>query len=217
MPIKFGSALTSKLAKEYWAKEHVRDLPFLLAIEDFSMPGSMTFTQSALQSYLYGYAQDMKTENGKTVIVPRRVATHRWKEKEIPSGFFFLPGADNVSAVIFSNSGTISKFARMGLVAGFGSKRVKMTRHGFVYNHAGNAMAPEAFEHEVADPSYSECWAEGLSVFHNPSAQKPIDHRLIPGASHHFLEKDGRIRSLVPDWHPMGSWTFIGTPKPKTA
>ena len=37
----------------------------------------------------------------------------------MPSGFFDEPGAANVSAVIFSNAGTLSKFDRMGIIAGF--------------------------------------------------------------------------------------------------
>lgn len=47
----------------------------------------------------------------------RRVDVHRWGPKEIPAGFFRLPGAENISAVIFNNSATISKFNRMGLLA----------------------------------------------------------------------------------------------------
>ncbi|HXK39439.1 MAG TPA: hypothetical protein VJ837_01240, partial [Candidatus Paceibacterota bacterium] len=41
MPIKFDSALFSKIGKEYWAKEHVRGMPFALAVQDFSSRGSM--------------------------------------------------------------------------------------------------------------------------------------------------------------------------------
>jgi len=214
MPIKFGSALYSKLVKEYWAKEHVRDLPFVLAIEDFSAPGSMMFTRSALQLYLYGYDQDVGFEGRKRVIIPRRVASHRWLDKEIPSGFFFLPGAENVSAVIFSNSGTISKFNRLGLVAGFGSRRLKMYRRGLAYNHAQNAIEPIAFERDVSDPDYTETWVEGLDVFHNPRAVKPIERHILPGAAHHYLLPNGIIKSMVPQWHPLGSQTLIGSPAP---
>ena len=37
--------------------------------------------------------------------------------------------AENVAAVVFSNSGTIAKFNRMGLLAGFGSRRLRLVRH----------------------------------------------------------------------------------------
>lgn len=212
MPIKFGSALYSKLVKEYWAKEHVRDLPFVLAIEDFSAPGSMVFTRSALQLYLYGYDQDVTIEAGKRIITPRRVATHQWQEKDISSGFFFLPGAENVSAVVFSNSGTTSKFNRLGLIAGFGNKDIHMYRRGLAYNHAADALDPIPFNRDVNGPDYHENWVEGLDVFHNPRAVKPIERHILPGAAHHYLQPNGVMRSLIPDWHPLGSQTLIAAP-----
>ncbi len=54
-PIKFGSPLFSKMKKKYWEQEHVKGQPFILAIEDFHQPGSMVWTASALEVYLYGY------------------------------------------------------------------------------------------------------------------------------------------------------------------
>ncbi len=116
MPIKFGSTLTSKLAKKYWEKPSAQGKPLIFAIQDFTAPGSMVFTRSALPVYLYGYDHDWeKNDEGVLAIIPKKIEKHTWGDKEIPSGFFELPGAENVSAVIFSNSGTISKFNRMGL------------------------------------------------------------------------------------------------------
>ncbi len=214
MPIKFGSALYSKLVKEYWAKEHIRGMPFVLAIQDFSAPGSMVFTRSALQVYLYGYYHDwVRDETGRLIISPHRIATHQWGSKEIPSGFFFLPGAENISAVLFSSSGTISKFNRMGQLAGFGSSRVQMFRIGYVFDPDPNAAAPKPFKLDVSAPGYRETWVEGLDVFHNPCAIAPLDPELIPGAAHLRLTDDGQIAAVMPDWHPFGSRTLIGTPK----
>jgi transposase InsO family protein len=45
--------------------------------------------------------------------VPTKVTTHHWGTKEIPSGFFDLPDAEHVSAVLFNSSGTIAKFNRI--------------------------------------------------------------------------------------------------------
>jgi hypothetical protein len=210
MPIKFGSALYSKLGKEYWAREHVRGKPFVLAVQDFSSPGSMIFTRTGLEIYLYGYDHDWShDENGKLMIRPRRVTSHTWESKVIPSGFFFLPGSENVSAVLFSNSGTISKFNRTGMLAGFGSGRVEMIRQGFAYKHDDNSAAPEPFSKIVAASDYSEDWAEGLEVFHNPRALVPLDPSLFPRASHIRLQDDGQIVAMVPEWCPLGSRTLI--------
>ena len=82
----------------------------------------MVHSRSALELYLYGIEHDGHHDgDGKLVITPRQVLEHRWGDKVIPSGFFNQPGAENVSAVFVNNSGTISKFNRMGLLGGFGS------------------------------------------------------------------------------------------------
>ncbi len=211
MPIKFGSALYSKFVRDYWALAHVRGKPFALAIEDFSSPGSLVMTRSALQLYLYGYDYDRVEEDEKVVMKPRRVTSHRWQSKEIPSGFFFLAGAENVSAVIFSNSGTIGKFARMGQIAGFGSRRVGMIREGFAYDPNSDAAVPLPFRRAVGD-GYEEAWIEGLEVYHNPRAVAPLDPGLFPGAAHMRLQQDGQIAVIAPAWHPLSSKTLIGTP-----
>ena len=210
MPIKFGSTLTSKLAKNYWEKSNVRGKPLLFAIQDFSAPQSMVYTPSALPNYLYGYDYDWIYDNyGRLKITPQRVNEHRWGNKVIPSGFFNLPGAENVSAVVFSNSGTISKFNRMGFLAGFGSHRVVMVRLGTSVKHDPDSAAPCTFRHVVNAPEYSETWVEGLSAFHNPRAIHPIDPDMLPGAAHHRLLQDGMMESITPDFHPFGSFTLI--------
>jgi len=209
MPIKFAGPLTTKLNKEYWAKEQVREIPFTIAVQDFSAPGSMIVTRPALQLYLYGFDQDIEDgPNGQGIIHPRRVTAHKWNEKEIASGFFFLPGAENISAVLFSSSGTMSKFNRMGYAAGFDTQGVVMMREGYAYQNSPEA---EYFSHEIG-PGYSETWVEGLDVYHNPRAVNPISPDLLPGAAHHRLLSSGIVESLLPEWHPVGSRTIIGQP-----
>ena len=208
MPIKFGSTLTSKLAKEYWKEPHVAGKPFLFAIQDFSARGSMVYTRSALPIYLYGYEFDWTYGNdGLLKIIPRKIAEHRWGTKVIPSGFFDLPDAENVSAVLFNNSGTIAKFKRMGVLAGFGSRRLKMFRAGNAVNLDPNATKPRPFRYDVNASGHSETWTEGLDVFHNPRAKHPIEPEILPNAAHHWLLKDGQMQSLMPTFHPLASST----------
>jgi hypothetical protein len=209
MPIKFGSPLTSKLARRYWELPHVADTPLLFAIQDFSALRSMVRSRSAFEIYIYGYVHDWERDaDDKLKIIPRKVETHQWGAKEIPSGFFDLPDAENVAAVIFSNSGTISKFNRMGFLAGFGSPRLRLERVGFAVNLDPNATDPVQFHHSINDPDYKELWSEGLDVWHNPRAKYPLDHEAVPFAAHHWLHHDGQVESLTPDWHPLGSMTL---------
>ncbi|WP_282044992.1 hypothetical protein [Roseibium album] len=203
MPIKFGSALFSKLQKAYWKINDVANMPFTIAIQDFSSPGSMTMTSPSLQLYLYGYQQNSANE------APRRMEEHVWGEKRIPSGFFFLPDAENISAVIFSNSATISKFSRIGAINDFGDRRVRMVREGFACRTNQNQAEQGPFSVEVTAEGYTEDWVEGLAVFHNPVAKVPLDPNLLENAAHFFLQEDGCVNEILPNWYPLSSVTKI--------
>ena len=210
MPIKFGSPLFSKLNKRYWEQPDIAGQPLAFAIEDFSSPGSMIFTRSAISRYLYGYEYDWRhDETGVLVITPRKITEHRWGAKVIPSGFFDQPDTENISAVIFSNSGTIAKFNRMGVLAEFGEPDVMLVREGNAMDHDPNAAHPQPFVHLVNATGYDESWVEALEVFHNPKALHPLNPLALPGAAHHTLLPDGQVDSQTPDWMPLSSRTQI--------
>lgn len=223
VPIKFGSALYSKLSKQppYWQLAHAVGHPLVFAVADFHAPQSMLWTSSGLQRYLYGYHHEHElNEHGNLVIKPLKIDVHRHGGKEIPSGFFFQPGAENVSAVLHSNSGTLSKFSRMGRLAGFEAPGMRTFRQGLAYDHSPNATSPRYFAFEVLPGVIGETWAEGLNMFHNPKAAHPVDPRFFPSIAHHFFE-DGMVKSTIPDFHPFMSRTLHvgaeGTSEPTKA
>lgn len=210
VPIRFGSALYSKLnrPRPYWGLEHVKGHPLVFAVADFHEDQSMTWTSPALIEYLYGASHEFTFDDaGQLVIFPLKIETHEYDGKVIPSGFFVQPGAENVSAVLFSASGTISKFNRMGKLAGFGLPNQVIMRSGLKHDHNPNATLPKEFRHVVQQGAVTETWAEGLSMFHNPSATHPVDPAMFPGIAHHFLVDD-QLRSFLPDFHPYSSFTW---------
>ncbi|OMI16889.1 glycosaminoglycan attachment protein [Leptospira weilii] len=207
MPIKYGSPLYSKLKKKYWELPHVKEKPLLLAIADFHDDASMMWSGSALDTYLYGMEYEHHyDENGHLVVKGKKIKSHRVGEKEIPSGFFFQPDVENISGVLFSSSGTISKFNRMGRQAGYGNKNILMVRKGACHDHDPNASVPKLFQYIVSESS-NETWGEGVSIFHNPNAKYPLDIELFPNVAHHFLINDER-RSYIPDFHSISSLTI---------
>lgn len=213
MPIKWGRALTAKLAKEYWKLPHVKDKPIVLAIQDFHAPRAMTFTHSTLEPYLYGvefYAYHDVA--GTLQVKTNRITEHVWRDKRIESGFFYLPGAEMISAVIHNPTATISKFNRMGYVAGFGSRSVKMIRAGVAYNPERNASLPRWYTRRVDDPGYIETWVEGLNVFHNPNARYPLDPGIFSDAMQHRLDGESIVHT-IPSFHPYSAETVILSPK----
>jgi hypothetical protein len=214
LPIKFGSALFSKLRKRYWERANVAGAPFVLAIADFSSPGSMMHSASSLERYVYGFeAEAQRDAAGKLTVVARKIAEHQFGDKPpIPSGFFDLAGAEHVSAILTTASGTISKFNRMGLLAGFGSGNVALLREGTVVDHDPDASEPKYFRVIVNAAGYDESWIEGLNVFHNRIAKERFAIELLPGAAHHFIAPDGSRSSRVPDFHPYSSMTHQWAP-----
>jgi hypothetical protein len=197
VPIKLASALKKKLNKRqpYWEIPQMRGLPFVIALQDFHAPGSMRSIVPAATEYIFGVRHWVEGAE-------RRIAwidEHRFERLSETSGFFRLPNSEHVSAVLVNPQGTLVKFNRLGYLAGFGDRGIRMVRTG-IRRHDNDAVdpRPRPFLEEVHGPDYRESWIEGAVVLHNPHAAIPLDPALLPGATHEFLEPDGRIMSLLP-------------------
>jgi hypothetical protein len=220
MPIKYGNSLTNKLkrrsaaGKAYWEEEGVAGLPFVIAVADFHKPasedelGSMTYTQSAIWAYLYGFTTDWEMVDGKLVITNRDLKSHTFKGKTIESGFFSLPDAENVSAVVFSNAGTLAKFDRIGVLAGYAPPKHRYIRAGIRYDPNPNAAMGTRFVEDVGADGYSEGWADELQVFHNPRALRPLPKECFGPLNQHFFE-DGQMVTYCGSNAVLSSFTMI--------
>jgi hypothetical protein len=59
----------------------------------------MTDTQSALWPYLYGHRVEWEMMDGQLVVQAVKGTQHTYKGKTVETGFFDLPGAENISAI----------------------------------------------------------------------------------------------------------------------
>lgn len=168
----------------------------------------MTFTHSALWPYLYGHRVEWEMVDGELIVHAIKNPSHVFGPKKIPSGFFDQPGAEYVSAVLFSNAGTIAKFDRMGVVAGFSAPGHMYRRTGFRFNPEPNATSGIPFSDDVADPNYIEGWSDELQIFHNPNARVPLSHAWLTGLAQ-FYFSEGQQFSLIPDHHVWSSMTSL--------
>jgi hypothetical protein len=208
VPIKVARALTRKLYHKtrYWNAPGVDDASFVIALQDFHAPASMTHLIPLATEYVFGVRH--RWVEGKLKIT--RITDHVYGTWREPSHFFGLPESENVSAVMLNPLGTITKFNRLGYLAGFGDRRVRMIRSGIARGELNPAdPRPTMFHQDVTDPAYSESWIEGAVVLHNPNARIPLDLDLIPGAAHEFLKPDGRIMSILPEFQPYMSRTAV--------
>ncbi|WP_197383897.1 hypothetical protein [Ralstonia pseudosolanacearum] len=176
IPVRLGSPLYSKLKKKYWTLPQMQGKPLILAIQDFHTTGALLSTSAGLGRYLYGQGQEWwHDEDGNLVIEGYALTEHKLGTKKIPSGYFNQPDAENISAVLFCNTGTIAKFNRMGQQGKHFNEHVRMVRWGTCYRHDPNAALPAGFVYEVGAPEEGlETWREGTVLFPNPNALHPL-------------------------------------------
>ena len=212
MPVMFGSPLYSKLTHEYqhqkyWELPHVKGKPLVFAIADFHADMSMTWSFPAITSILYGIEQMAeKDEDGKVTLVSASGNKFAKKNNVEISPLFLDDQYKHVSAVLFSPCGTISKFNRMGVQAGYGDSSYTLFQVKMCYNHLKNAVFPNVF-FNVIDENSHETWADGIQIFHNPKAAIPLNPLLFPHAGHHFY-KDGLLFSEMPPNSIISSTTW---------
>jgi hypothetical protein len=200
--IKLGSSLWSKLNKRYWDRPHVSGKPLIFAISNFAEKG-IRHSSHALGRYLYGMHAQLQSNPGEEVRyteIPLEVHEAR---KTIPSGFFALPDAENISGVLFSNAGTVAKFNRMGWQIN-PVPNILMLRTGWAYDFDPTAMLPAPFVYLIGERE--EDWGEEAILFHNPHAKFPVKSGYIAGIAEEFLV-NSEVKTFVPDFHPMGSLT----------
>jgi hypothetical protein len=208
--IRFGSPLYSKLKKKYWDLPHVAGKPLVIAIETFH-GGSLTHSSTSLSQYLLGVDHRSHFDEHGGLIVEASPIAHHVGTKTIPSNFFAQPGAENISAVLFSNAGTIPKFARIGQQGAHQSDAVRMVRYGHCLDHDPNAVRPEAFAYEVGDPDVPpEPWRDGSVLIHNPTALRPLPAEWLGAGAEENLTPAGTIVSTWRDrFQPFASMTMM--------
>lgn len=185
LAVRLGSPLLSKLRKRYVELPHVRGKPLVLAIQNFAA-GGLDATSSALQRYLYGTHAALASEPGQPVeYIEERLANHVSQHKTIPSGFFHQPDASQISAVLFSNAGTVGKFNRMGFQAQ-AHPHMRLLRYGFRWDPTPTAIAPHPFAYVVGDRE--ETWGEEVIMFHNPDAAIPLSRSFFPNVVQYWAE-----------------------------
>jgi hypothetical protein len=154
------------------------------------MPGSMTWSRNALVEYLYGKRARVIEVDGQKLIEEEIIESHSWKGKTIPSNFFNTENAENISAVLFTNTATITKFNRMGKLAGLGGESIKMMRVGVRLHPDPKSLEPLPFTIDVDDPDYEESWSESVIMYHNPSALHPVDISCFSTINHMWLDQE---------------------------
>ncbi|HGY1597920.1 TPA: hypothetical protein ACNVTV_005794, partial [Citrobacter freundii] len=196
---RYARTLRNKLRKNYTSLTHVEGKPFAIAIADFHAPGSMMWSREALITYLYGFYGREKEIDGKVVAVAETVDCLK-SDPKIRAGLFNSHDNIALSAVIFSNSATLSKLSRVPVSSGALIKGYRYIRIGEFANDSAGALRGIPFSMDVASDQYRrlwepysyEPWTSEIEIFHNPNAENPINSTLFPEATH-WLPVNGEI------------------------
>ena len=211
IPLMFASPLYSKLKhtyhnQPYWELNHVKGKPLVYAIADFHADMSMTWSFPGIISILYGIDQKAIHHDDGTISLESESGIVFQKGELRIKPLFLDEQFKHVSAVLFSPCGTLSKFNRMGVQAGYGSMKNKLFQIKMCYNVLPNAILPNFFG-SIVNESCHETWADGIQIFHNPFAEIPLNPALFLHAGHHFYE-NGLIRSVIPHNHIISTTTY---------
>lgn len=198
--IKIGSPLYSKLQKRYWELPHVNGKPLVIAIENFHA-GGLGLSATSVSQYVYGVRhRHWFNTDGDMIVEGEAIEEHRGS-KTIPSRFFGLPGAENVSAILFSNSGTVPKFGRMGQQGRNRSEAVQMIRLGHCWDPDPNAHTHDNFAYMVGDREVPpEPWRDGAVLMHNPDALVPLPIGWMGVCAEEELQQNGTV---IPTMHDL--------------
>ncbi len=196
--VRFAKTLGNKLQKDYHELSHVAGKPFVIALADFQAPASMVWSREALAGYLYGVHAEIDEVNGERSA--RLVsASHLRDESKFPAGLFANDQHTELSAVLFSNACSIAKFNRVAVSAGCLTEGLRYVRIGNFFDRTRGALEGIPFSLDITSSEYRslwpqryEPWCAELEVFHNPYAQHPLPHALVPEATHWF-RKNGEM------------------------
>ncbi len=179
--VRFGSVLRSKAKMRYHELPHVAGKPILIALQGFFGPGALFHNELPLVRYLYDKSLTEVDSGGAVSLTDAPVGFHAGDSKTIKSGWFGHPDAAHVSAVMWSNTGTVGKFNRMAAGLGLGAPGWEIHRYGTELDPRPGAIEPAIFVERV-EPG-RETWEEGLVIMHNPRAKHPMPASAFQGVT----------------------------------
>lgn len=182
----------------------------MIAIETFR-GGSLSLSATALSQYLYGIDHGFYFDESGSLVVTGSPIKEHVGSKPIPSNFFRQPDAENISAVLFTNAGTVPQFARTSQQGKHYSDAVRMVRYGNCLDPSPNAISPEHFAFEVGDPDVPpEPWRDGAVLMHNPNALLPLPPGWIGASAEENITSAGTVvPTLFDPFQPFASLTAL--------
>ncbi|MES2149878.1 MAG: glycosaminoglycan attachment site [Pseudomonadota bacterium] len=197
--IRIANSLSSKLKKyrtSYSKLSHVQDRPFVIAIAAFDRPFAHFAASRPIMAALYGVHYDEQAAialGPDATEIPRVPVDGAYKNNgaDVPLGFFCDDANSEISAVIYSCLATWGKIR--ALADNPHAHSIYQTFHP-----AEEGLIPVV--RTTMKSEYSEHLLDGLHVFHNPFAARPLNvNTLGHDRLAQFVVKDDGLHILAPD------------------
>jgi hypothetical protein len=200
--LRIANSLSSKYTKfkkKYKDLSHVKNKPFILALAPFDQPFFFVQNVQAIQRVLYAYegpVYENIEEKNERIILGHKYKDSIYKENgaEIILGFFSKEYMNEISAVLFSNTATLSK-----------ARALSNDTRDIYFHHVRfnkNGLHPHYnYDHKKV---YKETLLDGLTLFHNPFANIPIESDLFPPnliSNYYYSIENKFAGSETPDNH----------------
>lgn len=192
---KYQLYIGSKGKYSYSSLEHVKGNPFVLAIAPFDSKLSQSQNNTAMNRVLYGLEPPVNYSEPQTVVA----SVKNKNGKDIDLGVFTNDSYKEISAVIFSTTGTFGKAVALAGTASF-VKTTRLRRMGIVEFLAKEGLGKlgrtinkvsdtydifserfysgiDVCGHDVHicnGSDHKETHLDGLQVYHNPFAVHPL-------------------------------------------
>ena len=164
------NAKSKKYLDSYCNHQHIADRPFVVALAPFDCPYFMIEAHRPIEAVLFGYYIDEERRiAGKVASLDEAKVYLSAVQKEngakVPVGIFNNESHKHISAVIYS---TLATKGKVRALSGDPSNNSVFT--ALKYNPDGELPLQEKFQKN----DYKEGLLDGLHVYHNPFAEKPL-------------------------------------------
>lgn len=214
---------TEKKKNPYSSLDHVKDKPFVIAIAPFDSKMSLLQNNTMINRVLFGI--EPPDSNDLSFGKQRSVSsTFKPNGSPIEVGIFTNDSYKEISAVIFSTTGTLDK----AIVESGASRLVRATRYKtmcvneFVSKEGRQAHRLSRFNYLITQrffhdeqffgsdviichsSEWTETHLDGLHIYYNPFATTPLDSKIFHAKeiTHNFYDIDRQEPNMQ---HPDGA------------
>ena len=171
--VRLANSFHSKMNKYrqgYSALKHVRGKPFVLAVAAIDSPAFFALSTRPMEALLYNYYVDEEAfiaGERPTLEGEHLASVNKDNGASIELGMFQSPAFAEVSAIVWNPCATWGKVRTMSALAANERVVVQSVRFN-PDSHLPHHMVE-------SKPDTSETLLDGLTVFHNPLANHPLD------------------------------------------